>query len=675
MQRNPARNADESTPRARANDGPNSLAMKEPRECIAAGARKFVDDHDLRSVNRHWRPRRVLAFARRESREKLTAELFRVEVRNLAARIVALVDDDAVLIELRGELLVERDDAGEGGVRHVHIADAAASRLRDFAAVFVHPSEIARTSFTGGRLHGDFPRAFGSGFGINFQRDEFSGEVLEIRIDVLIRTRLLAVHGDQAVARLHLQSRFGQRRARGIVPVFAGIDFRNAEVAALRLEIRAEHSDADVRLRGLIAAAHVGVRSAQLRDHFADDVIQVAAMRHPRKKRFIAFANFLPIVPGHVRVPVEVTFDAPGFVEHLAPLFTGFDLHLQFAKIELTVANLGFAGCSFGDAVDRAGLVDDLFAFFVEVVAIDSFEEHFVFALGHVVDVKHILGAALAGAELPRFLRRGDVKEFVLARRQIAEDSRADRYWRDARADAVQIDLNRLDRLGFLFVLLFLFLFVRFLVAGFRVGSLLVVFLLVLLFILLFVGRFFLVALRFERGSLIGLQRDSENAVGGVIIEALIELPDARIKVARGNEIQILPVIVEDGIVVAIEAGRNFGDFLRAQRIKEDIVGAAAVRLGIGKPQAVRRPTAVEDIAVVGLVDQGRLFVVEADDPELMQLVPVKQLLAVWRPDRPVAVDAPIVGDARFLPAHLRTRVDLELTGLVGKIRDPLSIG
>src|SRR6266436_3888015 len=253
--------------------------------------------------------------------------------------------------------------------------------------------------------------------------------------------------------------------------------------------------------------------------------------------------------------------------------------------------------------------------------------------------------------------------------------ARADRYWRDARADAVQIDLNRLDRLGFLFVLLFLFLFVRFLVAGFRVGSLLVVFLLVLFFILLFVGRFFLLALRFQRRSFVGFQRYGENAVGGVVIEALIELPDARIKVARGNEIEILPVIVEDGIVVAIEAGRNFGDFLRAQRIKEDIVGAAAVRLGIGKPQAVRRPTAVEDIAVVGLVDQGRLFVVEADDPELMQLVPVKQLLAVWRPDRPVAVDAPIVGDARFLPAHLRTRVDLELTGLVGKIRDPLSIG
>src|SRR5882757_972267 len=184
MQRNSARNADESAPRARTNDGPNFLAMKEPREGVTTGTRKFVDDHYLRSVDRHGRPRRVLAFARRERGEKLTAELFRVEVRNLAAGIVALVDDDAVLIELRSELLVERDDAGEGGVRHVHIADAAAGGFRDLAAVFVHPIEIARTGFAVRGFHRDFPRAFGSGFGIDFQRDEFPGEILEIGINV-----------------------------------------------------------------------------------------------------------------------------------------------------------------------------------------------------------------------------------------------------------------------------------------------------------------------------------------------------------------------------------------------------------------------------------------------------------------------------------------------------------
>ncbi len=198
--------------------------MKEPREGVASGARKFVDDHDLRSVNRHGRPRRVLAFAWGESGEKLTAELFRVEIRNLPAGIVAFIDDDAVLIELRSELLVEGDDAWEGRVRHVHVSDAAASRLRDFAAVFVHPSEIAWTGFAVHWLHRDFPRAFGTRLGIDFQRDEFPGEILEIGINVLIRTRFLAIDRDQVVAGFHFQSRLGQRRARGVIPVLARIN-------------------------------------------------------------------------------------------------------------------------------------------------------------------------------------------------------------------------------------------------------------------------------------------------------------------------------------------------------------------------------------------------------------------------------------------------------------------
>src|SRR5712692_7913555 len=516
MQRNSARDADEPAPGARADDRPDFLPMEKPREGVAAGAGEFVDDHDLWTVDRHGRPRNVFSFARRERREEFAAQFLRIKIRNLPTRIVTFVNDDPVFVELCGELLVKSNDAGDGCVRHVHTADAAAGRFCNFAPVFLHPIQVTRTGFAGRRLHRNFPRPFGSGFGIDFQGDEFSGEILEIRIDILIRTRFLAVYGNQVVARLHLQSRFSQRRARGIVPVFAGIDFRDAEIPAVRLEIRAQHSDADVRLRRLIAAADVGVRSAQLRDHFADDVIQVAAMRDPRKKRFIALANFLPIVTGHVRIPIKIALHAPGLVEYLAPLFAGIDLHLQFAEIELAVADFGFARCGFVDAV----------------------EQHLVFALGHVVNVEDIFRAAIAGAELPGFLRRGDVKEFVLARGQIAEDSGADWYWRDARADAVQIDLNRLDGFGFLLVLLFVFLFVRFLVARFRVGSFLVVFLLVLFFIFLFLGRFFLVALRFERRSFIGLQRDGENAVSRVVIEALIELPDARIKVARGNEIE-----------------------------------------------------------------------------------------------------------------------------------------
>src|SRR5216683_5016837 len=133
--------------------------MEEPGEGVASGTRELVDDHDFWPINRHGRPRDIFSFAWSERREQLALEFLGVEVRDLAAGIVTLVDDDAVLVELRGELFVKCDDAREGGVRDVHVADAAAGGFLDFAAVGVGPIEITDTVFSGSRLYGDFPGA------------------------------------------------------------------------------------------------------------------------------------------------------------------------------------------------------------------------------------------------------------------------------------------------------------------------------------------------------------------------------------------------------------------------------------------------------------------------------------------------------------------------------------
>src|SRR6266568_8979457 len=97
--------------------------------------------------------------------------------------------------------------------------------------------------------------------------------------------------------------------------------------------------------------------------------------------------------------------------------------------------------------------------------------------------------------------------------------------------------------------------------AGLCFSSLLVVF----LFIFLFFHGFFFVALWLERRRLIGLERQREDAIRRVVVIALIELSDARIEVAGGNEIKILAVTVENRIVVVVEAGGNFGDLLGAE--------------------------------------------------------------------------------------------------------------
>src|SRR5215467_6956518 len=117
-----------------------------------------------------------------------------------------------------------------------------------------------------------------------------------------------------------------------------------------------------------------------------------------------------------------------------------------------------------------------------------------------------------------------------------------DRNRNDPPADAFQINLDRLDRF-FLFLLFFLIFF--------------------------FFRSFFFIALGLERRSLVGLQRDRENAVRGVVVVALVELPDAGVKISRRNEVKVLPAWIENRIGIVVETPGNLGNFLRAQRIEE----------------------------------------------------------------------------------------------------------
>src|SRR5580692_265071 len=419
-----------------------------------------------------------------------------------------------------------------------------------------------------------------------------------------------------------------------------------------------------MRLRWLVPAADIGMRGAQFGDEFADQIIQIAAMGHPGEERFIARADFVPVVAGHVGVPVKIALEAPGFVINLAPLCAGIDLHLHSAKIEFASPDFGFAWDGIGDADDGSGLVKHLRAILVDVVAVDAFEQNLVLALGNVIDVQDVLRTLLIrGPELAGFERRRDVEEFVFASRKVAQNASPDGNRRDAIADAIEIDLNGFD--GFRF--LFFFLFVGLLIAWFDGFSFLVVFLFIF-------GSFFLVTFGFEGRGFIGLQRDGENAIGGVVVKALIELADAGIEVARGDEVEIFAVVVEAGAVVIVEARGGQRDLLRAERIEKNIAGAAAMGLRIGKPEAVGRPRSVADEAVVGGVDQDGFLVVDAHVPKLIGLVPVDEFFAVGRPRWAKTINLAIGSDARFVAAHLRARVNLVFSGFVGEIGDPLAV-
>src|SRR3984957_19926268 len=303
-QRRTAIDADKAAPGSCAHDWADFFEAEEPRKQIAPGAGELVDEHDFGSVDADRRIRNVLAIANGDDRQERALEFFGVEIGNLAAGVEAFVDDHAGFVELSAELLVKGDDAGNAGVRNMHVTNAAAGRFRDFPAVGLNPIEIAEAGVVADGFYRDFPRAIRAGLAVDFQSDEFSGQVLEVGIDILGCAGFPAVYRDQKVAGFHFQTGIGQRRAGVIVPVFAGINFRDAIEATVGLQISSEHTDADVRFFRLIAAADIGVRGAEFGDKFADEIVEIAAMGYPGEKRFVTSADFAPVVAGHVWIPV-----------------------------------------------------------------------------------------------------------------------------------------------------------------------------------------------------------------------------------------------------------------------------------------------------------------------------------------------------------------------------------
>ena len=117
---------------------------------------------------------KIVAVAHRPVADERPAQHVDVVVRDLAAAVEALVDDDGVLVRLRIEVALEIGVAGLGGVGHVDVRDAPAGCRVDLLQVPLDPVAIAQRGFVLDRhdLHG--ARAAAVGVGAHGDLDDLS---------------------------------------------------------------------------------------------------------------------------------------------------------------------------------------------------------------------------------------------------------------------------------------------------------------------------------------------------------------------------------------------------------------------------------------------------------------------------------------------------------------------
>ncbi len=103
----------------------------------------------------------------------------------------------------------------------------------------------------------------------------------------------------------------------------------------------------------VVAAAHIGVRIADLAEHLTDQVIQILARTDERQEQPIAVVNVLPVDAIHGRGVEEIALEPPGILEHLGPLLLRIDNLAQVIEFQrfLGLRILGGIGLGRKDGV------------------------------------------------------------------------------------------------------------------------------------------------------------------------------------------------------------------------------------------------------------------------------------------------------------------------------------
>ena len=188
--------------------GPEVELAEHPGQEVAARAGRLVDDHDLGAEDRGAGRADRLAVAGGPVADQRPAQEVDVVVGHLAAAVEPLVDDDGLLVGLREEVALEV------GVARARRCWARRRRRRGPS---VRSWTLRRLPSTQSRLRSGPSSAIGStttvrgagavGPGADLELDALADRVLEVAVDLAVGLDLLAVDGQQELARLDVHAR------------------------------------------------------------------------------------------------------------------------------------------------------------------------------------------------------------------------------------------------------------------------------------------------------------------------------------------------------------------------------------------------------------------------------------------------------------------------------------
>ena len=196
--------ADHAAPGALADELADAHQLEAVAEDVAVGPRLFIGQRDHGTRRGLVGIAGRLAPAQQVPGDALAGDLLQQQLRDMAAAVVADIDDEPVAIALGGEVAVKLGEARAHHVGQMEVAHAAATGFVDPGAVALDPFAVARRVLVGKRRDHHFALgALGVG---QHQRNLGAGPVDEHRLRRPFGRERLTADRDDALARLRLHT-------------------------------------------------------------------------------------------------------------------------------------------------------------------------------------------------------------------------------------------------------------------------------------------------------------------------------------------------------------------------------------------------------------------------------------------------------------------------------------
>src|SRR5687767_2191100 len=379
--------ANQPAPRPLSDKRADAVPSEHPGHVIASTAGILVDDHHFRTRKRTKRLTEILAVAHGPVAVERFSKVIDDVVCRAAAAIESLVNYCPLFMKLRKVVTVEIGVPAPGSVGQPDVGQLATAHLIDLAAIPFDPGECAQPPFVSHWHDGDFARAGTVRIGTDADHDLLVCGVLKETVNVLSNRKIAAVHREQVLACLNVDSGLRQWSAQLRVPILTVVYFGEAIATVLNRIVCAQQSSRHALRIGHVASLYVEMAHCQLAKHFLKEITQISAVSERRQVGLVFPGRSLQVEAVMVRVIKEVTLNAPGFAIHLLPLGFWIDIDLHVFGFDFPFARLDWL-CGGRNHPIVALAKEHLFTVGRKVKAAKTVEHFLKLALFHVELVK-----------------------------------------------------------------------------------------------------------------------------------------------------------------------------------------------------------------------------------------------------------------------------------------------